>query len=473
MRGGRLARDRPSSLGRGGTRLVVEGGESSPSSRGPRARNHRRGPRAVLQHAGPGRIPTRGGEVLQHLRRRSRPLRSSGRTSPSAAAWRREILNLRVARRAGRAEDRHLAVARRRMRAIVETEPLGRLAVSGPAGGLARPRRRAGVLRQRPLGPEPAPAQALSQAYGNLLRSEPLPFAGRPWGRPARVDVNVHPTKREVRFSSERDLFPALVGGLKRVVIGHVPVWRPSAPRGPGYRTDDAPPAAGTMRLFDSPFSPLPRDGEDRPVDAPLISTPRRIRAPPRRCARASTRSPRSARSTPARAWRATARPSGKAPARRTCRRGKRTRPTCGNSTAPTSWLRSRGDCSSSTSMPRTSACCSRRRCCACVPVAPRGSSSCFPATHGGGVPHAARSRSRTREDRLRHRHVRRHDGAGAVHPRGAGALAGRRAAARPDRLLRRAGGGRLWSLAGGKGGARVRLPLRGQVRRTPDGPGI
>lgn len=183
----------------------------------------------------------------------------------------REILNLPAA---GGMGERMTSVYGReragRMLPIDVREPLVRLLgfLGAPEDSRVRSDQQTFFINGRWVQ-SPLLRSALKQAYGNLIPSERHPFAVLSAEvDPVRVDVNVHPTKREVRFSSERDLFPALVGALKRVVIGHVPVWRPAESRGPGYRTD-APPAPGgaPLRLFDSPFAPLPRDEQDRPVE--------------------------------------------------------------------------------------------------------------------------------------------------------------------------------------------------------------
>ena len=70
--------------------------------------------------------------------------------------------------------------------------------------------------------------QSVRQSYGNLIPFDRHPFAVLAITLdPGRVDVNVHPTKKEVRFSNDRDLFPALVSLLKPAVIRHVPRYRP------------------------------------------------------------------------------------------------------------------------------------------------------------------------------------------------------------------------------------------------------
>lgn len=105
--------------------------------------------------------------------------------------------------------------------------------------------------------------QAVRQAYGNLIPFDRHPFAVLAVEiDPTRVDVNVHPTKREVRFSNDRDLFPALVTGLKRVVEGHVPGFVPAR----GARPADwpeAPSAAEEPPTGDSALEVAVRDVAD------------------------------------------------------------------------------------------------------------------------------------------------------------------------------------------------------------------
>jgi DNA mismatch repair protein MutL len=63
----------------------------------------------------------------------------------------------------------------------------------------------------------PLVASALRQAYGNLLPAGRFP-AAIVWLEvpPARLDVNVHPTKREVRFASEDSIFPLIAAAAAR-----------------------------------------------------------------------------------------------------------------------------------------------------------------------------------------------------------------------------------------------------------------
>jgi DNA mismatch repair protein MutL len=105
---------------------------------------------------------------------------------------------------------------------------------------------------------------ALRQAYGNLLPPGRFPAATL-WLSipPARVDVNVHPTKREVRFADEDRVFAAVAAGCARplaqiappftVVPGGAagpeayPAWAERVREGPPEQTYlglEAPPAA-------------------------------------------------------------------------------------------------------------------------------------------------------------------------------------------------------------------------------------
>ena len=68
----------------------------------------------------------------------------------------------------------------------------------------------------------PVLSQALRHAYGNLLPAGRFPAAAL-WLRvpPERLDVNVHPTKREVRFADEDSVF-GLISGACAQVLAHL-----------------------------------------------------------------------------------------------------------------------------------------------------------------------------------------------------------------------------------------------------------
>ncbi len=107
----------------------------------------------------------------------------------------------------------------------------------------------------------PVLAQALRQAYGNLLPVARFPAAALWITVPGEgLDVNVHPTKREVRFASENTVFALIAGACAQtlaplhppftVVQGgsSEPRWAGRVSEGPPDQTylgfDNVPPAA-------------------------------------------------------------------------------------------------------------------------------------------------------------------------------------------------------------------------------------
>jgi DNA mismatch repair protein MutL len=78
-------------------------------------------------------------------------------------------------------------------------------------------------IESRPLG------VAVEQAYHTLVLAGRYPVAVVCLDiDPARIDVNVHPTKRDVRFADERAVFSALQAAVRRTLMLHTPA--PSAP---------------------------------------------------------------------------------------------------------------------------------------------------------------------------------------------------------------------------------------------------
>src|SRR5436309_728602 len=123
----------------------------------------------------------------------------------------------------------------------------------------------------------PLLAQALRQAYGNLLPAGRFPAATL-WLTipPGRVNVNVHPTKREVRFADEHLVFALVAGACARPLAGlHPPFtvvqggasesrWSERVaeqPRAQTYLRLEPPPPGTTPEaaVAPSPKAPAPR----------------------------------------------------------------------------------------------------------------------------------------------------------------------------------------------------------------------
>jgi DNA mismatch repair protein MutL len=72
------------------------------------------------------------------------------------------------------------------------------------------------LIRSRSIG------GAVKEAYGTLLPKDRYPVAFLELAIDTSfVDVNVHPTKREVRISHEKEILSAITGAVERVLRGH------------------------------------------------------------------------------------------------------------------------------------------------------------------------------------------------------------------------------------------------------------
>jgi len=70
-------------------------------------------------------------------------------------------------------------------------------------------------------------AWAVEEAYHGLLMQGKYPVAVIDISMsPDQLDVNIHPTKREVKFQNERAVFGAVQKSVRRALIGHMPVPR-------------------------------------------------------------------------------------------------------------------------------------------------------------------------------------------------------------------------------------------------------
>ncbi|MEE8357316.1 MAG: DNA mismatch repair endonuclease MutL [Anaerolineales bacterium] len=79
-------------------------------------------------------------------------------------------------------------------------------------------------VNQRPVQ-DPALTKALTQAYHTLLMKGRYPIAVLFLKlSPEKVDVNVHPTKAEVRFEDKGEVFRSLGRAVRRALLAHTPV---------------------------------------------------------------------------------------------------------------------------------------------------------------------------------------------------------------------------------------------------------
>jgi len=79
-------------------------------------------------------------------------------------------------------------------------------------------------VNQRPMQSRTL-TYAVTEAYRGMMASERFPLAMLMIHIPATdVDVNVHPTKSEVRFRAEGDVFSALQRGVREAIVGGSPI---------------------------------------------------------------------------------------------------------------------------------------------------------------------------------------------------------------------------------------------------------
>ena len=118
---------------------------------------------------------------------------------------------------------------------------------------------------------------ALEEAYHGLLAERRYPVAAVHITVPYEdVDVNTHPTKREVRFHQEGKVFSLLQRAVRATLIADSPVpplQMPSGGTGEGF----SPPAASTSFFHGTAFTGQPREALGGPPDAAAPRQP----APP------------------------------------------------------------------------------------------------------------------------------------------------------------------------------------------------
>jgi DNA mismatch repair protein MutL len=116
-------------------------------------------------------------------------------------------------------------------------------------------------VNQRPVQ-DPALSKAVTQAYHTLIMKGRYPitvlFLDLP---PDQVDVNVHPTKAEVRFEDKGEVFRAVGRGVRRALLAHSPITEVSNLRGANIWGGPSPDDSLIRREVDPGWSTRSGDG--------------------------------------------------------------------------------------------------------------------------------------------------------------------------------------------------------------------
>ncbi|MGB2799633.1 MAG: DNA mismatch repair endonuclease MutL [Dehalococcoidia bacterium] len=120
----------------------------------------------------------------------------------------------------------------------------------------------------------PLLSRALEDAYHGLLMTGKHPIAVLNISLPYQdVDVNVHPTKREVRFRNERDLFTAVQKAVRAALVEQMPVPLVRRQLSPiamltsrGEERQEQPMVTRQDELFDSSVSAKPTSKSTLPI---------------------------------------------------------------------------------------------------------------------------------------------------------------------------------------------------------------
>lgn len=132
----------------------------------------------------------------------------------------------------------------------------------------------------------PVITQAIEDAYKTFTMVHKFPFAVLHFTLDtAELDVNVHPTKMEVRFSHGQELYRFVYEALRRILLGRelIPEVKPAAPkreeppRQPAVRS-----AAPQGHSPEKPLEPMKKSGAEKPVEQPKIfKTEKPVEQPP------------------------------------------------------------------------------------------------------------------------------------------------------------------------------------------------
>ena len=115
-------------------------------------------------------------------------------------------------------------------------------------------------------------ARAVEEAYHGLLQVGKHPVAIINIALPHQeVDVNIHPTKTEVKFRNERALFSAVQRAVRRALIEQMPVPKIEAP---APTTGVAPPSSRPALWSSAGISPRHTGSSPVALGIPMVSLP-------------------------------------------------------------------------------------------------------------------------------------------------------------------------------------------------------
>ena len=133
----------------------------------------------------------------------------------------------------------------------------------------------------------PVITQAIEDAYKTFTMVHKFPFAVLHFTLDtAELDVNVHPTKMEVRFSHGQELYRFVYEALRRILLGRelIPEVKPAAApkREESLRQPAVRPAAPQNHSPEKPLEPMKKSGAEKPVEQPKIfKTEKPVEQPP------------------------------------------------------------------------------------------------------------------------------------------------------------------------------------------------
>jgi len=172
-----------------------------------------------------------------------------------------------------------VSTAKQMIEVIYEDENLAVKGFISPPG-LTRSNRKEMLfyVNQRPVS-DPALSSAVTQAYHTLVMKGRYPITVLFLElAPEKVDVNVHPTKAEVRFEDKGDIFKAVSRGVRRALLAHTPVQEVSNLRGislwGGSSSDQSQFQRGIDPSWTTPEGNRVEGVFGREIDSPQISAP-------------------------------------------------------------------------------------------------------------------------------------------------------------------------------------------------------